>query len=225
MRTGLLFLLVWVVATAGCIGAGSTARPEFDVLLRQYRQHLQTGQAAIRQGNYEQAVQSFSAALEQSPFTASSYHYRGLARFKLGRVPAASDDFRRAIQLEPRSFASYVYRGLCHERLGDDRGAVADYLSAIRIDPGDPGVYNNLAVVYAETENQEIKNPEMALQYALKAADLSKEKNAEILETLSRVYYLSGQHDEAAEALQKALVRDPDNEHYKEQLSALMDTL
>jgi two-component SAPR family response regulator len=51
-----------------------------------------------------------------------------------------------------------------------------------------------------------------------KAAALSKEKNAVVLDTLSRVYFINGRVKETIEAENKALKLDPNNEEFKKNL-------
>ena len=51
-----------------------------------------------------------------------------------------------------------------------------------------------------------------------KAADLTKEKNAEILDTLARAYSINGKIKEAVETERKALKLEPGNEEVKAKL-------
>ena len=57
-----------------------------------------------------------------------------------------------------------------------------------------------------------------ALEHAKKAAELSKEKNAEILDTLARAYFMNGMLKESIDAENKALKLEPYNDEFKGKL-------
>ena len=57
-----------------------------------------------------------------------------------------------------------------------------------------------------------------ALEHAKKAAELSKEKNAEILDTLGMAYFINGHVKEAIDAENKALKLEPYNDEFKGKL-------
>jgi tetratricopeptide (TPR) repeat protein len=58
-----------------------------------------------------------------------------------------------------------------------------------------------------------------ALEHASKAAALSKEKNAGVLDTLARVYFINGKVNEAIETEKKAILLESENKEFKVNLS------
>ncbi len=69
------------------------------------------------------------------------------------------------------------------------------YEKSIALKPDNPHVLNNLAWLYATCDDKNLRNPERALNLALKAADL--EESPHILDTLAESYYINGRLEEA----------------------------
>ena len=70
-----------------------------------------------------------------------------------------------------------------------------------------------------KTQNDEsFRDKVKALEHAKKAAELSKEKNAEILDTLAKAYFINGQIKDAIDTENKALKLEPYNDEFKGRL-------
>ena len=98
------------------------------------------------------------------------------------------------------------------------RGALSDYKSALNLKPNDASIHNNLAWLYATAKDEKFQDKSKALEHAKKAADLTKQRNAEILDTLARVFYVNGKVKQAIETEKKAIELNPDNEEFKKNL-------
>jgi tetratricopeptide (TPR) repeat protein len=149
---------------------------------------------------------------------ASHYYYRGLAWYRKGNEDRAVEDFDKVIVLDSRWRSAYVYRGLCWMKGHEYEEALNDYKKALSLKYDDASIHNNLAWLYATAKDEKFRDNGKALEHAGKAADLSKERNAEILDTLARVYFINGKLEEAVETERKALKLEPGNEEVKAKL-------
>lgn len=94
---------------------------------------------------------------------------------------------------KPRwSVSAYVYRGLCKGKGGDYQGALNDCRKGLELNLKDPSIHNNLGWLYAAANGKNFQDKLKALEHAAKQVELSNERNAEILETLARVYFIDG---------------------------------
>jgi tetratricopeptide (TPR) repeat protein len=172
----------------------------------------------LNKEDYQVAIEHYTRAIEISPFEASHYYDRGAALYRQGVEKKAMEDFDKVMILDPRARSAYIYRGHCKMKGGDDQGALNDYKKALEMNPRDASIHNNLAWVYATAKDQKYQNKRKALEHGAKAADLSSEKNAEILDTLARGYFVNRKTNEAIETKKKALKLEPNNERFKENL-------
>lgn len=214
-----LIILLCVVLFAG--PASSSDRGEGDDFLKRYREyqgHVRAGYAAINKKEYIEAIDHYTKAIEISPFVASHYYYRGLAWYRKGNQDRAIEDFNKAIILDSRWSSAYVHRGLCQVKQGEYAKALSDYKSALNLKPKDLSIHNNLAWLYATANDEKFQDKGKALEHAKKAAELSKERNAEVLDTLARAYHISGKVKEAIETENKALRLESGNDTFKKNL-------
>ena len=219
-------MLVSFALAAGFLSLPNRAgAQEFADRYRAYQEHVTAGRAALHQSNFTIAIDHLTQAIEMSPFESSHYFDRGLAWYKTGHYENAMEDFNKVIILDPRRSAAYVYRGLCQMNRGEYHGALSDYTTALSRNPEDATVHNNLAWLYATAEDEKFRDKAKALEHAERAAALSKEGNAEILDTLARAYFVNGKMQEAVDAENRALKLDPENGEFKEHLRIYEEVL
>jgi uncharacterized protein (TIGR03790 family) len=87
----------------------------------------------------------------------------------------------------------------------DSTRAVALYRKVVELQPNNALALNNLAYVLATRGGQ----PQEALPYAARAADMAQGKSAEILDTYGWIHYLLGNPQEARVHLEKAAALRP----------------
>jgi tetratricopeptide (TPR) repeat protein len=197
----------------------ATAADNFEATYKAYKGHVQSGSESLQKGDYQQAVVNLSKAIEMSPFEAMLYFNRGIALYKSGKMKEAEEDFEKALILDQRMVNALVYRGLCREKLGKEKTALEDYTKALQQHPNDVSIENNLAWLYATAKEEGVRDKLKALEHASKAAALSKEQNAGVLDTLARVYFINGKVIEAIETEKKAIGLEPYNKEFKENLA------
>jgi Zn-dependent protease with chaperone function len=100
--------------------------------------------------------------------------------------------------------------------------AVGAYERTLGIDSENPRVLNNLAWLYATTQDDAYRNPERALSLAKKAARL--EPAPHVLDTLAESYFANGAYEEAIEAERRAVaIAKTNHAYYKDQLKKFIE--
>ncbi|WP_028316972.1 M48 family metallopeptidase [Desulfatibacillum aliphaticivorans] len=105
----------------------------------------------------------------------------------------------------------------------DIENAIDAYEKALQIHPDDAMALNNLAWTYATCEKEELRNPERALELALRAVEISPRPH--ILDTLAESYYVNSMYDKAVETQTRAIKAGPLSEElndYQEHLDKYM---
>jgi len=213
-----IFFLCWGLSGSSASSSERKRNEDFEKQYGTYKEYVRAGSLALNKKRYKEAVEQYNKAIEISPFVASHYYQRGQALYKKGDKGKAIEDFDKVITLDPRHAHAYVYRGLCRMKRGEYKAAVGDYLSALKLRPKDASIHNNLPWLYATVKIEKLKDKAKALEHAKKAANLSKERNAEILDTLAKAYYINGKVKEAVQTQKKALKIEPGNEAFKRNL-------
>jgi tetratricopeptide (TPR) repeat protein len=114
----------------------------------QAAQLVEKGNALSRQGNYDEAIGEYTAAIELAPDLVDAYLARGQAYyFKDGGLMAVSD-YSEAIELDPESTAAYYGRGWANLANRAYDAAISDFTKAIGLDPALVRAYNGRGWAY-----------------------------------------------------------------------------
>ncbi len=213
----ILFLIIAAVGVAfvPAVDADSALAEKYHA----YQAEVRAGKEAFDKKDYQAAIEHYSKAVGMTPFEAMLYFNRGLALYKSEKLKEAEEEFDKALILDPRMVNALSYRGLCREKLGKEKAALEDYIKAVQQKPDDVSIQNNLAWLYATAKDEEVRDKLKALEHASRAAALSKEKNAGVLDTLARAYFINEKSNEAIETEKKAIVLEPENGSFKENLA------
>ena len=120
------------------------------------------GAACAEQGEYDQAIADFTAAIELNPHLAEAYYNRGVVfyveaeggydrgveHYGQGEYEHAITDFTSAIELNPQYAEAYYNRGLAYVGRREYDQAIADYTAAIDLNPQDAEAYRNRGHAY-----------------------------------------------------------------------------
>lgn len=88
------------------------------------------GQAALREGRFEEAATDFERALAQNPDRTDALVGLGMTRYKQAAFDEAAEALRRAVALTPRQQEARLYLGLSYLRKGQD-GLAEEQLTAL----------------------------------------------------------------------------------------------
>jgi Flp pilus assembly protein TadD len=107
-----------------------------------------SGNANKNQGNYDQAITDYTAAIRSDPNSAAAYAFRGYAYGRKGMWDRMIEDLSTAIRIDPNDAVSYSNRSIAynHKKMYDK--AIADCTVALRIDPNHVNAYGNRANAY-----------------------------------------------------------------------------
>lgn len=113
----------------------------------------QEGISQYEQGNYQEAVTSFTQTLEINPKNSWAYNHRGDAFYRLGNYKKAQTDSSRAIALNPQDGNAYYDRGFAWFGLGKYKEAIADYTQAIKLNSQNPYAYYGRGLARIKVKN------------------------------------------------------------------------
>ena len=88
--------------------------------------HNQRGRELLNHGQYQQAVDELTAAIEAQPDFALAYNARGFTYHMLRDTAHALADLDEAIRLDPAYANAYHNRGVAKNAAGDKAGSAAD---------------------------------------------------------------------------------------------------
>ena len=127
----------------------------------------------------------------------------------------------REINKTPDNPHLYSNLGDLYYNINDYTETIRAYEKSIDLKPDNPHVLNNLAWLYATCDDKNLRNPERALNLALKAADL--EESPHILDTLAESYYINGRLEEAISTESYALrIAKKERLYFENQLKKFM---
>ena len=190
------------------LAEGKTSKAEVTKNLQEqdkvfnFNQNLAEGWKFYAAGNYQQAVKSFTAAIEIFPRNAYGYYGRGTAYSELKDNQNALKDFNESIKIAPNHFA-YNNRGKINFELNNFKAALEDFNKALQVNPNDATAYYNRGSVYFALEN-----------YNLGIADFDKSISLDpnnFLFYIKRAsgYYIFGKFENALKDINTAIKLNP----------------
>jgi tetratricopeptide (TPR) repeat protein len=96
---------------------------------------LKAGKRSLKNENFSEAVEQFTAAIETSPNFAEGYNQRAIAYFMLEAWDKALEDCKQTIKLNPHHFGAFAGMGHVYLRLGKIGDAIDAYKQALIINP------------------------------------------------------------------------------------------
>jgi tetratricopeptide (TPR) repeat protein len=164
---------------------------------------FEKGYAYNISGDYGNAINAFTKAIELDQKYANAYVNRGFAHYKLGNYRQAIENYDKAIEINPKHAMAFNNRGVAYEELGKYRQAIEDYDKAIELNPKYGIAHYNRSVVYGKLGN-----------YRQKFEDLNKyteldPKNANAYISRGNAYEKLSNYRQAIEDYDKAIELDP----------------
>lgn len=107
-------------------------------------------------GQYEDAIVSFTRALQLDGRYAGAYYNRGLAHYGNADLDSAIADYSMAIELDAEYFNAYNNRGVVYNDKGQFQKAVEDFNIALKLKANSPEVLNNRANSYKQIKEYQL---------------------------------------------------------------------
>lgn len=125
-------------------------------------------------GDLENAIKDYTAAIEATPNFIPAILGRGYVYFQQANHEKAIEDFGRVIELNPKASVALNNRGYNLQQLGKFAEALKDFDAAIAIAPDYALAFQNKAWLLATCSDASIRNPKEAVNAATKACDLNQ---------------------------------------------------
>ncbi|GFH17098.1 uncharacterized protein HaLaN_13654, partial [Haematococcus lacustris] len=113
------------------------------------------GNAAFSAGQYEEAIDFFSQAIELDPKNHVLFSNRSAAAASLQRYSEALEDAKQCVALKPDWAKGYSRLGAAHFGLQQLDSAVKAYEDGLALDPGNEQLQSGLADAEAAKEAKE----------------------------------------------------------------------
>lgn len=160
-------------------------------------------------GRFNEAIQDFDVALKEAPKRADIYLVRGDTHAQAVHKKEALADYDSAIRLATNSAPGDVIRARAYKEKGDYARAAAFFEQARRRSPRDDDVLNSFAWFKATCPEGAFRNGPEAIQTAMKACEITKWKDGEIIDSLAGAYAETGDFKQAIKYQIQALAIRP----------------
>lgn len=198
------FLVCLLVAVSG---AFSPAAAQEAVDEEVYELNFSRGLKEFNDGNYEEAEEFFSTALQAKSGDVEATSYLGRTLIRLGQYQPAEALFRRMLEAAPASGQAHLRLGIIQYNQGRYQEALASLRAAEKVLPNEPLVYYYQGLAYHEMGEFE-KSPGRFIRAMTLSPDL-----APIAQYYSGVaFFRRGVLDEARTAFQAAVALQPESE-------------
>jgi tetratricopeptide (TPR) repeat protein len=170
--------------------------------------------------NLNAAQNDYKRAIDLDPNLAVAHRGCGRVCQLLGRLDDAVLHYDAAVQLAPND----AYAAACRADLLTDVGrysdALAEYNRALELDPKSSQANCGSAWLLSTCPDSALRNPQLAVERANQAIELSGEKDAVSFDSLAAALACSGDFDGAMKSINKAIELAPADERdaYKERL-------
>jgi len=117
---------------------------------------LQRGNDALLAGDFEAAIDHFTALTDHAPDFAEGWNGRAQALYQAGLYGQAVEDVGRVLTLNPHHFGAIAGLAAMFEEMDRPEQALEAYRAAFAIHPHLAGVSEAIQRLEAESEGQEI---------------------------------------------------------------------
>ena len=176
-----------------------------------FTMELWSGLAYSRQKNYAEALRHFTAAeviakaTDPGRLNEDFYFQIGAAYERTGDLATAEQYFDKCLRLAPDSAEAQNYLGYMWAEHGIKLEKARELIEkAVNKEPKNGAYLDSLGWVLFK-----LNQPEKALEYELKAVELTEEPDATVYDHLGDIYTALSQPEKAREAWTKALSLEP----------------
>ena len=182
----------------------ATARPILERVLETKPDHADAhgrlGAILAQVGEYAESTEHLAAVAKHDPNNAYGIAMLGWMQFLNGKAEEALESFRQANEIEPHNAKIHFQMALAWGRLSQNDEAIAALKQTLEIDPNYVDALISLNQIYAQ--DQQLQT---ALEYAQRAAVVTRYERLDVLMTLSQTYAMLEKFPEAIQIAQRAL--------------------
>ena len=143
------------------------------------------------------------------PDDALAHNNLGAILLQVGNADEALTHLREAVRLDPTNAEAQNNLGVaCRER-GEDAEAIDHFRRAVLASPDWVPPMIDLAWMLATTSDARLRNQDLSLRLAARAADLTEHRDPRVLDALAAAYASAGDFDRAVDTAGAALQLGP----------------
>jgi tetratricopeptide (TPR) repeat protein len=198
------------------LGAAMADAGKLEGAIVQYRRALQLradyplaranlAHALLRQGKLEDAKEHYREALRLEPGNADAHNNIGFIFLEQGHSDTAISHFRDALMIDASSAGAHYNAGRALRRRGELTESVEHFQQALRASPDWTPALVNLAWLFATAPDDGLRRADEAVRLAERAAELTGNRDAAVLDVLAAAYAAAGQFNRAVDAAGAAL--------------------
>jgi uncharacterized protein (TIGR02145 family) len=185
-------------------------------MLEEYELLYNRGNDYRVKGDYDKAIEYYTAALKIKPDYNNALSARGVAYFEKRNYDRAIEDFAAAIRLKPDDEVLLYNRGRAFYEKGDYDRAIGDYNEALKIDPDYYGALIERGSAFLERGSKKY-DYDLAIEDFTAAIRLEPFYHR-AMNKRGVAYYKKGNYDKAIMDFEAALRLAPNDDTVKENL-------
>jgi tetratricopeptide (TPR) repeat protein len=169
-----------------------------------YAAYTLLGNVLEKSGQRDDALSLYRESVRVQPDFPLGQFNLGMLLLENGRADEASSHLAIAAQLMPHNPEVQFDFGLLLQQSGKSNDAISRFRAALAARPDFPGALNELAWILSTAPDPNLRSGAEAVRLAQRACELTQNRQAAFLTTLSTAFAESGQFSDAIAAAQKA---------------------
>ena len=117
---------------------------------------LERGRDAMAAGEFDAAIEHFTALIDHAPDFAEAYNARATAYYQTGDLGPSVADIAKALDLNPRHFGALSGLGMIFEEIGRPEKALEAYRAALSVNPHLSEVNESVQRLEADLAGQDL---------------------------------------------------------------------
>jgi tetratricopeptide (TPR) repeat protein len=203
-------LAILALGLTGCSGSSTASTPGG----KSAAELIESGNAALGQGEFDEALADFNSALDVQPDSARAHERRAATYLQMKKFEQALNDCRAALRIDGKLAPAYFTQGLVERDLGYAERAIEDFTKALDNGLEQVEVLTARGEVYHSVANASLRSDEAAkaLEKALKDFDRAVKlapRQAECRMQRAAVCLDLGDYDNAVADCDAALAAEP----------------
>jgi len=167
--------------------------------------HNNLGLALAAVGRWSEAIEHYQQALYLQPEYFEARGHLGIALSGLGKIDEAIEQLQQVVRARPDDAKAHNNLGYALATVGRTSEATQQYHQCLQLAPDSIEAHLNLAWLLATHEAAQGGDPGRAVLLAQRARKLSRQENAQCLDTLAAAYAAAGRFAEAVATAERAV--------------------
>jgi len=143
------------------LGDAAKARPLLEACLQRSPNdaevRLLSGKLLRLEGEPQQALEEFSAAIDLQPSLAEAFLHRGIVLLDQGNAAPAAEALEQCVRLEPYNKEAHFKLSLAYQAVGDDQSSARHLETSRRLTAAANELVQLMSRVQAEPNNQQLR--------------------------------------------------------------------